>query len=266
MTDVPGPLAEFIVGELRRGRAAAGTTQEAFGKAAGFSASHVSAVENGTRALTMDFVRGGDRALHTGGVYERLVRRFGAPEWFQPWLEAEQSTTQLRTFQPNLIPGLLQTADYARAVLRLDPRLTDDELEQKVASRIERQSILLREPVPQYIAVIDESAIRRIGGAYEKVMIEQMVHLLACAERPNVSVHILPLDVVLHAGLSGPVSLARLPDGTWVGQLENQLGGNVVHRPEQLDILLERWESVRNEALSRRQSLDLIKEVLKPWI
>ncbi|WP_329106553.1 helix-turn-helix transcriptional regulator [Micromonospora sp. NBC_01699] len=266
MAEIPGPLAEFIVGELRRGRDAARMTQEAFGKVAGFSASHVSAVENGTRALTMDFVRGGDRALRTGGVYERLVRRFGAPEWFQPWLEAEQSAIQLRIFQPNLIPGLLQTADYARAVLRLDPRLTDDELEQRVASRIERQAILLREPVPQLIAVIDESVVRRVGEAYQKIMIEQLVHLLACAERPNISVHILPLDLVLHAGLSGPFSLAGLPEGTWVGDLESQLGGNVVHRQAQLDILFERWESVRSEALSRRQSLDLIKEVVKPWI
>lgn len=266
MGDVPGPLAEFIVGEIRRGRGAAGQTQEAFGKAAGFSASHVSAVESGSRALTMDFIRGADRAVGTGGLYERLVAKLGAPEWFRPWLEAEQAATQLLTFQPNLIPGLLQTADYARAVMRLDARLSDDDLEARVAARIERQAILLREPLPQLIAVIDESAIRRVGEAYHKVMVEQLVHLLACAERPNISVHVIPADVVLHAGLSGPLSLARLPDNTWTGHLENQLGGDVVDKPEDLATLLERWESVRNEALPRRQSLELIKEVVKPWI
>jgi transcriptional regulator with XRE-family HTH domain len=266
MADVPSPLAEFIVGEIRRGRGAAGQTQEAFGKGAGFSASHVSAVESGTRALTMDFIRGADRVLGTGGVYERLVVKLGAPSWFRPWLEAEQAATQLQCFEPNLIPGLLQTPDYARAVLRLDPRLTDDELEQRVSARIDRQTILTREPAPQLIAVIDESAIRRIGEGYEKIMAEQLTHLLACAERPNISVHIIPTDVVLHAGLSGPLSLARFPDCSWVGHLENQLGGVVVDRPEDLDTLLERWESIRNEALPRRQSLDLIKGVVKPWI
>ncbi|MFI6759777.1 helix-turn-helix transcriptional regulator [Micromonospora sp. NPDC050417] len=266
MPDVPGPLAEFIVEEIRRRRNSTGQTQEAFGKAAGFSASHVSAVESRTRALTMDFVRGADRAFDNGGMYERLVARLGAPEWFRPWLEAEQLATQLRCFEPNLIPGLLQTPDYARAVLRLDARLSDEGLDRLVAMRIDRQVVLSKEAAPQLIAVIDESAIRRIGAGYEKIMVEQLTHLLTLAERPHISVHIIPSDVVLHAGLSGPLSLARLADLTWVGHLEHQLGGVVVDRPGDLDTLMERWESVRNEALPRRQSLDLIKEVVKPWI
>ena len=266
MADVPGPLAEFIVGEIRRGRGAAGQTQEAFGRGAGFSASHVSAVESGTRALTMDFIRGADRALGTGGVYERLVAKFGAPSWFRPWLDAEQAAIQLRTFEPNLIPGLLQTADYARAVLRLDTGLSEDEVEQAVATRMERQAILHRDDPPHLVAVIDESALHRFADGCDQVLAGQLVHLLAGAERPRISVHIIPASVGLHIGLSGPFVLANSPEGDWVGHLENQLGGTVVRRAEEVATLLARWESVRNEALPTRQSLDLIKEVVKPWI
>ncbi|GAB3942987.1 hypothetical protein GCM10027614_30960 [Micromonospora vulcania] len=149
MADLPGPLAAFIVGEMRRARGAAGMTQETFGRAAGFSASHVSAVEGGTRALTIDFIKGTDRALTSGGLFERLAATFGAPSWFLPWLDAERAATQLRYFEPNLIPGLLQTEAYARDVLRLDPRLTGEEVERRVKARVERQSILHREaPLP----------------------------------------------------------------------------------------------------------------------
>ncbi|WP_433346037.1 helix-turn-helix domain-containing protein [Micromonospora sp. CA-111912] len=265
MADVPSPLAAFIVAEIRRARGAAGMTQETFGRGAGFSASHVSAVEQGTRALTLDFIKGADRAFSNGGLFERMVTQLGAASWFLPWLDAERRATQLRYFEPNLIPGLLQTEAYARAVLRLDPRLSDDEVDRRVAARIERQSILAREDPPQLVVVVDEGAIRRVGEGAEKLMSVQLLHLVACAERPNASVHVVPADVCFHAGLSGPLSLAHAADGSWVGHLESQLGGDVVDRAADLDTLFERWESIRNEALSRRQSLDLIKKVATQW-
>lgn len=107
MADLSSPIASFIVAEIRRARGSAGMTQEAFGRAAGYAASHVSSVENGTRALTIDFIRGGDRGLNNGGLFERMIEELGRPSWFLPWLDAERTATQLRCFQPSLIPGLL---------------------------------------------------------------------------------------------------------------------------------------------------------------
>ncbi|WP_091248993.1 helix-turn-helix domain-containing protein [Micromonospora matsumotoense] len=265
MADVPDPLADFVVAEIRRARGAAGMTQEAFGRGAGFSASHVSAVEGGTRALTLDFIKGADRALSTGGLFERLVSKLGTPSWFLPWLDAERNATQLRYFEPNLIPGLLQTEAYAHAVLRLDPRLTDSEVDRRVAGRIERQHVLGRDDPPQLVAVIDGSAVHRAGEGFEKLMAEQINHLVACAERPNISIHVVPVEVGLYAGLSGPLSLAHMGDGGWIGHLESQLGGDVVSQPADLATLFERWESIRNEALPRRQSLNLIMGVAGQW-
>ncbi len=265
MADVPGLVAEFIVSEIRRARGAAGMTQEVFGRGAGFSASHVSAVEGGSRALTIDFIRGADRSLGSGGLFERLASKLGTPSWFLPWLDAEGSATQLQYFEPNLVTGLLQTEAYARAVLRLDPKLTDGEVDRRVTARMQRQSVLSREAPPNIILVMDEGAIRRAGEGHEKLMGEQLRHLVTRAEQPNISVHIIPAEIGLHAGLSGPLSLAHLPDGSWVGHLEHQLGGDVVDRPIDLDTLFARWESVRNEALPRRQSLKMIKEAADQW-
>ncbi|MBM0230940.1 helix-turn-helix transcriptional regulator [Micromonospora sp. STR1_7] len=261
MADVPGPLAAFIVGEIRRARGANGMTQDAFGRAAAFSPSHVSAVEGGTRALTMDFVKGADRALDNGGLFERLVVKLGVPSWFLPWLDAESSATQLRCFQPTLVPGLLQTEHYARTVLRTVDSLTDDEVEQRVKGRMSRQSILTGERPPQFVAVLDEAALRRTGDGLGGIMAQQVAHLIAVAELPHVHVHVIPTGSGLHVGLSGPFALARSTQGLWVGHLENQLGGDVIDKDDEVATLQARWESVRNEALPRRQSIDLLKEV-----
>ncbi|MDG4801696.1 helix-turn-helix transcriptional regulator [Micromonospora sp. WMMD980] len=265
MADLPHPLALFIVSEIRRARGAAGMTQEAFGRAAGFSASHVSAVEGGTRALTMDFIKGGDRALNNGGMYERLVEKLGVPSWFLPWLDAERAATQLRCWQPSLVPGLLQTEDYARAVIRCDDTLSEEEVDRRLADRMERQAILTGGNAPQFIAVIAEAVLRRAREDFRHVMAGQIKHLIALAERPNISVHVLPDDISMHVGLTGPFSLARSPEHTWLGEMENQLGGVVVEKPADVDTLMSRWETVRNEALPRRQSIELMKEVVNSW-
>lgn len=92
-------------------------------------------------------------------------------------------------------------------------------------------------------------------------MPQQIAHLIGLAELPHVHIHVIPWDSGLHVGLSGPFALARSSDGVWVGHLENQLGGEVVDKDDDVATLQARWESVRNEALPRRQSIDLLKEV-----
>ncbi|WFE99876.1 helix-turn-helix transcriptional regulator [Micromonospora sp. WMMD964] len=265
MADLPHPLAAFIVGEIRRARGVAGMTQESFGRGAGFSASHVSAVESETRALTMDFIRGADRAFKNGGLFERMVGKLGAPSWFLPWLDAERTATQLRSFQPSLVPGLLQTESYGRAVIRCNETLSDDEVEKRLAHRMDRQTILTKANAPHFVAVIAEAVLRRASADFRDIMTGQIKQLTTLAERPNISVHVLPDEVSMHVGLTGPFSLARLPDYKWVAEMENQLGGVVIDRDDDVDTLMSRWEMVRSEALPRRQSLDLMQEVETSW-
>jgi transcriptional regulator with XRE-family HTH domain len=260
--------AALIRSQLRRSRVAAGLSQEECGRRIHYSTSLVSAVELGHTTPKLDFLRRADDVFDTGGLFvalRELGRREREPVWFRPWLEAEREATQLRTFEPMMVPGLLQTADYARAVFRLDPTLTADRVEEMVAARLDRQAILDREDPPHLTAVIDETALRRFGADGGEVMVGQLRHLLACARRPHVNVHVLPQAAGLHAGLLGPFILGCSADGGWTAFLDNQIGGTVVDDVEGVATLLGRWESLRSDALPRQQSIGLLEEILKPW-
>ncbi|SBT53397.1 helix-turn-helix domain-containing protein [Micromonospora narathiwatensis] len=262
------PTAELIRSQLRRLRMKAGLSQEEFGKLVHFSGSQVSAIELGQRPFDRFFLKRTDEVLDTGGLLTSLLRmaeRDGQPSWLQSWLDSERQAQQLRCYQPSLIHGLLQTENYARSVIRTDDMISEDEVERRVADRMERQSLLFSPDPPKYVAVIEEVVLRRADENFRGLMAEQIAHLIECAQRPHIHVHIVPVTVALHVGLVGPFSLARGRDGGWVGHLETQLGGEVVDKDEDMAILLARWESVRSEALSRQQSIELMKEVITSW-
>ncbi|MFY1692074.1 helix-turn-helix domain-containing protein [Plantactinospora sp. WMMB782] len=250
----------FIRDQLRRQRALRGMPQEEFGKRTNYSASTISAVETGTRAVDMPYATRADEILETGGLFVSLLKaaqRDNEPTWFKRWLDAERSATQLRYYHPTLIPGLLQTENYARAVLRFDATRPEEEVEKLVASRLARQEILTRDHPPLVIAVFDEAALRRPDA----IMAEQFAHLLRMAERPYIQLHIIPAGTGLHVGLSGQLALARSADGNWVGNLENQIADFTVGDEDGIAALLARWEGVRGVALPQDQSLALLKEV-----
>ncbi|MFG3698865.1 helix-turn-helix transcriptional regulator [Micromonospora sp. NPDC047620] len=262
------PTAELIRAQLRRLRLNANLSQEEFGKLVHFSGSQVSAVELGQRPLDRFFLKRADEVLGTGGLLTSLLKlaeRDGQPSWLRPWLEAERNAQQLWCYHPTLVPGLLQTENYARAVIRADDMLSDDEVEKRVAVRLERQAVLGRPQPPKLVAVIEEAVLRRADESFRGIMTQQVAHLVQCVERPHVSVHVIPAEVSTHVGLAGPFTLARGDDGGWVGYLENQLGGTPIDKDEDMAILIARWESVRSEALPRRQSAELVKEVITSW-
>ncbi|MFI7430365.1 helix-turn-helix domain-containing protein [Micromonospora sp. NPDC049836] len=262
------PTAALIRAQLRRLRLKAELSQEEFGKLVHFSGSQVSAVELGQRPLDRFFLSRADEVLATGGLLMSLLKlaeRDGQPSWFRPWLEAERQAQQLRCYQPNLVPGLLQTENYARAIIRTDGSLSDDEVERRLAIRMDRQCLLPQPQLTTFVAVIDEVVLRRAGEGFRGLMGEQVAHLVECVERSEVSVHIIPAEVSVHIGLTGPFTLARGVDGGWIGYLENQLGGTVIEKDEDLAVLQSRWESVRSEALPRGQSIELMKEVMTSW-
>jgi DNA-binding XRE family transcriptional regulator len=120
----PSPLFEFFAVELRRARIAAELSQDALGARIGFSGEMVSKVETGDRRPSDKFAEGCDTAFpEAGGLFARLVAKAEKsggvyPAWFASWVDAEQRATVLRMWHPVLVPGLLQSADYARAVFR----------------------------------------------------------------------------------------------------------------------------------------------------
>ncbi|MDG4793940.1 helix-turn-helix transcriptional regulator [Micromonospora sp. WMMD1082] len=265
MTDIP--TLGFLRDQLRRARQLHGLTQEELSKLINYSASSVSAMETGQNQLSADYLARFDKVLETGGLFIGmlgLIRLHAEPDWFRPWGEIEREAVALRWYDPAVIPGLLQTEAYARAMLRAGPFLTDDEIEKRVLARLARQEVLARDEPPQLVVVLDEQALRRQVGD-RATMREQLEHLRSMADRPNVQVRIVPAETPWYIGLNGPFVLARLADGTEVAHLDNQLRGHTVDSPNDLAALGRQWETVAGEALPRRQSARLIEEVAKSW-
>ncbi|MGX4656037.1 Scr1 family TA system antitoxin-like transcriptional regulator [Micromonospora sp. SCSIO 07396] len=268
MTGGPMSTLEFLGAELRRARRERGLSQEDLAQRISYSSSLVGMVEIGHRTPSQDFITRADAALAAGGLFERLlalVRADSAPPWLREWISVEREATLIRWFEPSLIPGLLQTEAYARAVLEWGGLLRPPEVEQSLTSRMERQGVLLRDSAPQFIALVDEAALRRVVGE-PALMVEQFEHLLKVTGMPHVHVHVVPAGAGAHAGLAGPFILARTPEGLDVAHLDNQLRAQVTDRPEDVDTLQRKWETVRGEALPRRASRDFIQELAKSWI
>ncbi|SCG71820.1 helix-turn-helix domain-containing protein [Micromonospora halophytica] len=157
---------EFLGAELRRARKERGLSQDDLAQRISYSSSLVGMVEIGHRTPSQDFITRADAALEASGLFERLltfVRADAAPPWFREWISVEREATLIRWFEPSLIPGLLQTETYGRAVLRGGGMLRDSEIEQRITARMERQSVLDREQPPEFIAVVDEAVLRRAG-------------------------------------------------------------------------------------------------------
>jgi transcriptional regulator with XRE-family HTH domain len=221
-----GPL-NFFGAELRRARMAAGLSQEQLGLRVGYSGAQVGKVETGERVPSLDFARRCDTALpEMGGLFARifdLARRWdgGYPSWFAEWVEAERQATSVCWWEPLLIPGLVQTADYARALFEAwRSAASEDELEQLVSARMERQAIFERPRPPSLWVIVDEAVLhRRIGS--EKVMREQLAHLAEIAQRPKITIQVVPGEVGAHVGLLGAFAiasvdkLARRVSSTW---------------------------------------------------
>jgi hypothetical protein len=149
------------------------------------------------------------------------------PSWFETYLGLEQTSSVVRTYQPQLVPGLLQTRQVARAVIRLGhPSESDDEIERRVALRMTRQEVLTQPGAPQLWAVIEEGSLWRLDGP--PAMREQIQHLVKMSELPNVTVQVVPIYSGAHVAVGGPFTILRfsepdLPDIVYLEQLTSAL-------------------------------------------
>jgi transcriptional regulator with XRE-family HTH domain len=249
-------LAEYFADELRLAREEAGMTQEQLAAAVFKSKSTVAMVESCQRTPTEDFAADLDKILDTNGRFERMRRRLlraeVTPEWFRPWMDFEQQATALRSFEPTVVPGLLQIEDYARALTGSD---------EATAARIERQGLLTRENPPELISIVNESVLhRQVGG--RDVMHRQLLHL---ADPPGrVRVQVLPADADTYSGIDGSFILATV-EGTSCVYVHTPARGFVLEDAGVLSGVSGRWETLRGEALNRRQSRDLIVKVAETW-
>jgi len=255
--------------ELRYSRERAGLSQTELAALVNVSHDVISKIETGERPPAKDFPERLDAVpeLDTRGGLARLwgnlrkgLRHRAVPGWFQPWTHFEAQAATLRSYEPLLVPGLLQTQDYARAILAARPGGKHDDLDDQVAARIGRQAILVRADPPQLWCVVDEGVLHRcIGGP--KVMHGQLEHLADLAENPQTTIQVIPASAGAHAGLLGGFVIADLDGSPGMVYLETAAEGQIADSPAIVAHAMLRFDALRSEALPRAASRDLIMKV-----
>ena len=221
----PTVLRMLLGAQLRRLRERNGITREAAGWEIRASESKISRMELGrvgfkerdvSDLLTLYGVTDTEErtallALARQANAPGWWHRYGdvLPHWFQSYLDLEAAATMIRTYEVQFVPGLLQTAGYARAVIRIGHSgARAEEIERRVEVRMARQRVLHRENPPQLWAVIDEAVLRRPMGGH-KVMREQVLHLLEATKMPNVRIQVVPFHAGGHAAAGGAFKIGR---------------------------------------------------------
>ncbi|PLW74150.1 helix-turn-helix domain-containing protein [Streptomyces sp. SCUT-3] len=260
--DSGSSVLAFFGAELRRLREAAGLTQKQLGEVIYCTGSLVGQIETARKPPTREFTERADAGLGAEGALLRLwplVSRNSLPPWFREFAELEATATTICTFQSQLVHGLLQTEEYARAVFS---SYRPQNLEQKVTARMERQRILQRADPPVLWLVLDEAVLRRpVGGA--GVMYAQLARLLECLSHPLVHVQVLPAAVGEHPGLLGSFTVLTFDDTPDIAYSESYEAGQVIINPQAVKARSLRYDLLRATALSPQDSADLIADAME---
>lgn len=253
-------------------RKAAGMTLEEAGEEIAISPSKLSRVENGIRGAKLEDVAGLLALFRvTGKRREELLdlcrgadkpgwwQRFGAnlPPVLKSLINQESVAVKIRNFETMCIPGLLQTDEYARAVLRGFPTVPGEEIEERIAARRARQVILSRERPPSFESIITESALRcPVGGPI--VMAGQLRWLVERARRPHISIRVLPLALGAHGGMAGPFVIMDFQGVPSVVHLENQTSSLSLDEKPEIDAYKAVYAKLSQDALSEEDSVTFI--------
>lgn len=269
--------------ELRRLRERAGLTAEQVGKHLDCHASKVGRIENGRSGLRLPDLRG---MLDLYGVDDEdtrrslsdLAREGKKRGWWRMYedvltpsaaefVSLEAAADSIRSFEPLLVPGLLQTEDYARTVIRSGrPDLDADDAEPRVRLRMERQATLRGPRPPHLWAVVGEAALRnQVGGA--SVMSEQIQHLLTVSERPDVTVQVMPFTVGAHPGIGGPFVVLGFPgqDEPEVILVEATASSHLLESEEQVSHYRSVFDHIHAAALGPEQSQEMLRRTLRDY-
>ncbi|MEW1840590.1 helix-turn-helix transcriptional regulator [Nonomuraea angiospora] len=261
----PGESAAARFGyELRKARDAAGFTQGQLGQRMGYHANAIGMVERGERAPKAEFARLAEE--HLGLEPDKLTQflPIGSRETIfktlGPWLEIEAGARELWTWEPTMVPGLLQTPEYTRAIVEGKPGVTSEKIEAAVRDRMARKEIFRRANPPLLYAVLDESILYRPIGS-EGVVRAQLNYLIEVAHSP-ITIQILPFDARVTAGLLGGCLIAHTTGGPNAAFVDSPVSGKVWDGESELEILVRRYQTCRSEALPQSLSLRKIKERL----
>lgn len=247
-------------------RTAAGYTQRSLGEQFVLGEETIASIEQGRRPLKLDLAEQFDEFLGTGGALATAVENMPevdlVPRWAEEYLDREAEAIAISSYENQVLPGLLQTEAYARAVFRSRvPALDPDEIEQFVARRMKRQEILQRRVPPTTSFVIWEAVLRdHLGG--REVYLDQLRCLREYADLPGLALQILPFGRARHAALDGPFVLLETPEHQRLAYTETQRGSQLIADPDEVGILTQRCAMLRTQALDTEHTRDLLDDLL----
>lgn len=253
---------EVIGAQLALFRINAGFTQRGLAQQTTASEDTIASVEQGRRALMPHLATEFDTILRTGGALAAGVAKLPPKEkypiWAEEFIALEQEAIALSWYEHGVLPGLLQTENYALATFRSNiPGLSEETVEQRVTARLERQHILHGENDLTASFVFSEAIVRsNLGG--REVMRAQLIHLRECAELTGVSLQILPLNREHHAGLNGPFVLLETADHQHFAYTEAQRSSELTSDPDEVSILTQKYGMLRMQALNAEESMGLL--------
>ncbi|HEY8472032.1 MAG TPA: helix-turn-helix transcriptional regulator [Natronosporangium sp.] len=187
------------------------------------------------------------------------------PKWFESYLGLEGAASLIRTYEVQFVPGLLQTPDYARAVIALGHGgAPAAEIERRVALRMERQQVLTRPDAAHLWVVVDESALRRPMGGRE-VMRGQLAALIKATTQPNITIQVLPFEAGGHAAAGGAFTVLRFPEPDLpdVVYMEQLTGALYIEQREEVDAYIKVMERVCVEADPPDRTVETIERILR---
>ncbi|MCM2421848.1 helix-turn-helix transcriptional regulator [Streptomyces sp. RKAG293] len=227
----------------------------------------IASIEQGRRPLKRDLAEHLDQLLGTKGALAVAVTQIPEKERYplfaQDFIEQEQRSLTLLWYETHVIPGLLQTEEYAQAVFAcLFPPISAEEAEERLSARLDRQRLFERKPWPPMMNYLLEESIlhRPIGG--RAVLREQNRHLRRCAELPFLGLQIMPTDRYEHAGLDGPMVLLETPDHEQLAYMEGQRVSFLVDDPDEVSVLQQKYGMLRSQALTPEESKGLLDDLL----
>ncbi|GCD35380.1 transcriptional regulator [Streptomyces chrestomyceticus JCM 4735] len=264
------PQAAFGA-RLRSSRESHGWKQEDLAEHMGYSSTHISAVETGRKIPTLRFSRSADRAFGTEGIADTFERQWreikhGALlEGFPEFVGHEGRAAEIRLYEVGVMPGLLQTSDYASALADSAVRrgaITAEQASERVSLVAERQAVLRRTSPPLVLAVLDESCLRRTVGE-PAVMEAQFAHLIDFAKLPNTILHVAPFTMGADRPFDLPITVITLMDRSLMSYAESAQRGHLERECTSVVPLLTAYHQLQAAALSQSASVAMIEQLRK---
>ncbi|MEU4446298.1 helix-turn-helix transcriptional regulator [Actinosynnema sp. NPDC050801] len=270
-TSVRSRRLAYILKKLRN---ATGISTDAVGDAVGMSGSKISRIETSGMGIylddlekLLDFYKVArrqrvellDLARHAEQRGLLRMNNQKLHEDWQTWADFEDEASSLLYYEPLVIPGLLQTPEYSRSIIAATGHaLSENQVDALVASRMARQGLLARGNPLKLHAIIEQGAVERPFGD-SGAQARQVRHLIDTAERPNVTVQVVPTHAELHAGLSGPFVILQYDDDPSLVLLENKVASLFIDEDDQIEVFEATWATLQDLAYTMQETVEYLK-------